>query len=151
MAEMFDNFKEHSVAEFFKKNKQMLGFSGKVRSMTTIIHEYVTNSLDACEESNILPEIYIAIEEINKEEGHYRITVKDNGPGIPEKHIGKALGMMLAGTKFHRYVQQRGPQGIGAAGCTMYALLTTGQPIKAISEYKGKRKEYLINVKLRSR
>ena len=142
----FDNFREHSVAEFFKKNKQMLGFSGKVRSMTTIVHEYITNSLDACEEARILPDIYVAIDELKKETGHYRITIKDNGPGIPESHIGKALGMMLAGTKFHRYVQQRGQQGIGAAGCTMYALLTSGQPIKAISEYKGKRKEYLIKI-----
>src|SRR3972149_1708816 len=34
-------YKEYSVAEFFKKNRQMLGYSGKVRSLTTIIHEYV--------------------------------------------------------------------------------------------------------------
>jgi len=141
-----DHFKEHSVAEFFKKNRQMLGFSGKVRSMTTIVHEYITNSLDAAEEAHILPEIYVAIDEIDKSLGHYRITVKDNGPGIPEKHIGKALGMMLAGTKFHRYIQQRGQQGIGAAGCTMYALLTSGQPVKAISESNGKRNEYVIKI-----
>ena len=48
---IFSNFKEHSVAEFFKKNKQMLGFSGKVRSLTTVVHELVSNSLDACEEA----------------------------------------------------------------------------------------------------
>ena len=38
-------FKEHSVAEFFKKNKQMLGLYGKVRTLTTVVHEYVTNSV----------------------------------------------------------------------------------------------------------
>ena len=38
-------FKEHSVAEFFKKNKQMLGLTGKIRTLTTIVHEYVTNSV----------------------------------------------------------------------------------------------------------
>ncbi|MEK6777717.1 MAG: hypothetical protein AABY87_12695, partial [bacterium] len=42
---IFSEFKEHSVAEFFKKNQQMLGFSGKTRSLTTIVHEYVTNSV----------------------------------------------------------------------------------------------------------
>ena len=52
-------FKEHSVAEFFKKNRQMLGLYGKIRTLTTIIHEYVTNSLDACEEANILPDIEV--------------------------------------------------------------------------------------------
>ena len=42
---IFDQFREHSVAEFFKKNRQMLGFSGKVRSLTIVVHELVTNSL----------------------------------------------------------------------------------------------------------
>ena len=42
-------FKEYSVAEFFKRNRQMLGYSGKVRSLTTIIHEAISNSLDAAE------------------------------------------------------------------------------------------------------
>lgn len=134
---LFSNFKEHSVAEFFKKNKQMLGFSGKIRSLTTIIHELVSNSLDAAEEANILPELTIHVKELG--EDHYLITVEDNGPGIPKTHLGKALGQMLAGTKFHRYVQQRGQQGIGAAGCTMYSLLTTGKHPRVISYYKGKK------------
>ena len=57
--EIFKEFREHSITEFFKKNSQMLGYSGKVRSMTTIVHEYVTNSLDACEEAGILQEIKV--------------------------------------------------------------------------------------------
>jgi len=133
---IFSEFKEHSVAEFFKKNKQMLGFSGKTRSLTTIVHEYVTNSLDACEEAGILAQITVKIEEVDREK--YRVITEDNGPGIPKKHIGKALGQMLAGTKFHRYMQQRGQQGIGASGCTMYAQITTGKPVKATSFYDKK-------------
>lgn len=141
---IFEQFRQHSVAEFFKKNRQMLGFSGKVRSLTTIIHEYVTNSLDACEEAGILPDIKVRIEELDKE--HYRVTVEDNGPGIPKSHIGRALGQMLSGTKFHRYLQQRGQQGIGASGCTMYSLLTTGKAIKAITGSNGKIIECNISV-----
>ncbi|MEM3030796.1 MAG: DNA topoisomerase VI subunit B [Candidatus Micrarchaeia archaeon] len=125
--EIFKEFKEHSVAEFFRKNRQMLGFSGKVRSLTTIVHEYVTNSLDACEEAGILPNITVKIEVLPDE--HIRVTAEDNGPGIPKEHIGNALGMMLSGTKFHRYMQQRGQQGIGASGCTMFAQMTTGKPV----------------------
>ncbi len=124
---IFKEFKEHSISEFFRKNSQMLGYSGKVRSLTTIVHEYVTNSLDACEEAGILPEISVSITEIS--ENKYLITVSDNGPGIPSKLVGKAMATILAGTKFHRYLQQRGQQGIGAAGCTMYSLITTGKPI----------------------
>ena len=106
MADLFKDFKEHSVAEFFKKNRQMLGFSGPTRSFTIIVHEFVTNSLDACEEAGILPELTVELQQLG--EDHFIITSKDNGPGIPEKYIGKALGKMLAGTKFHRYIQQRG-------------------------------------------
>ncbi len=126
--EIFKEFKEHSISEFFRKNSQMLGYSGKVRSLTTIVHEYVTNSLDACEEAGILPEIRIEIKPLEGE-GKYTIKVIDNGPGIPSKHVGKALATVLAGTKFHRYLQQRGQQGIGAAGCTLYSKITTGKPI----------------------
>ena len=45
--ELFKDFKEASVTEFFRKNKAHLGYSGKVRSLTTVIHELVTNSIDA--------------------------------------------------------------------------------------------------------
>lgn len=150
MSDVFDKFKEYSVAEFFKKNRQMLGFSGKTRSLTTIVHEYVTNSLDACEEHGILPEIKVEFKEVEVQQNveqiaknaqvegrNIEVRVSDNGSGIPEKLIGKALGQMLAGTKFARYAQQRGQQGIGAAGCTMYALLTTGKPVYVESRYKG--------------
>lgn len=136
-SDVFSEFREHSVAEFFKKNRQMLGFSGKTRSLTTIVHELVTNSLDAAEEAKILPAIDVVVKEIDRELGTYSVYVEDNGTGIPEKHLGKAMAMMLAGTKFHRYVQQRGQQGIGAAGVTMYAQLTTGKAVHVISRYKN--------------
>ncbi len=124
-------FREHSVAEFFKKNTQMLGLTGKIKALTTIIHEYVSNSLDACEEAKIFPEIEVRISEIGDE--YYEIQIKDNGPGLAKETVGKALGQLLAGTKFHRLIQQRGQQGIGAAGCTMLSLMTTGKPIQVVS------------------
>src|SRR5208282_5466333 len=106
--EIFTAFKEHSIAEFFKKNRQMLGYSGKIRSLVTIVHEYVTNSFDACEEAGILPSVKVVLKE--KGEDRYTVGVTDNGPGIPRTYVGKALATILAGTKFHRYVQQRGQQ-----------------------------------------
>lgn len=126
-ADIFKEFKEHSVAEFFKKNRHMLGYSGKVRSLTTAVHELVTNSLDACEEAGILPDIYVRLEKLGDE--HYRLTVRDNGPGIPPHIAPKVFGKLLAGTKFHRMIQTRGQQGIGAAGVTMFVQITTGKPI----------------------
>ncbi|MFH1394153.1 MAG: DNA topoisomerase VI subunit B [Candidatus Micrarchaeota archaeon] len=128
---IFKQFREHSVAEFFKKNRQMLGFTGKVRSLTMIVHEFVTNGLDAAEEAGILPDIFVKVEELGDE--HYRLTIRDNGPGIPKKHLGKALGQMLAGTKFHRFIQQRGQQGIGASACVMFSYITTGTSAQVVS------------------
>ncbi len=130
-------FKEHSVAEFFKKNKQMLGFYGKIRTLTMIVHEYVTNSIDACEEAGILPNVDVKIDEIGKE--YYEVTVTDNGPGISQENVGKAFGKLLAGTKFHRLIQSRGQQGIGCSGCTMLSQMTTGKASKIITGRKGKK------------
>lgn len=89
------------------------------------------NSLDACEEARILPDIEIQLAEIAEE--YIEVTAKDNGPGLTESVIGKALGQLLAGTKFHRMVQMRGQQGIGAAGCTMLSQITTGKSVKVIT------------------
>ncbi len=136
-AHLDKEFKEHSVAEFFKKNKQMIGLYGKVRTLTMVVHEYVTNSLDACEETGILPNIDVKIDELGEE--YYEVTVTDNGPGITQENVGKAFGKLLAGTKFHRMMQSRGQQGIGAAGCTMLSQMTTGKPTKIITGKEGKK------------
>lgn len=141
--ELAKDFREHSVAEFFKKNRQMLGLYGKIRTLTTIVHEYCTNSLDATEEAKILPEIEIKMAELGPE--YYELTVKDNGPGLTKETVGKALGMLLAGTKFHRMVQSRGQQGIGAAGVTLFSQITTGKPVKVISG-TGKGKTFSLEL-----
>ncbi|MEM3554938.1 MAG: DNA topoisomerase VI subunit B [Candidatus Micrarchaeaceae archaeon] len=146
--ELFKEFKDHSVAEFFKKNRQMLGYSGMVRSLTTIVHEYVTNSLDACEEANIMPSIKVSVRETG--ENKYIVEVDDNGPGIPKNFIGRALGVVLAGTKFHRYMQQRGQQGIGAAGCTLFAQVTTGKPVHTKSETENSAYECDVSIDVKS-
>jgi len=126
--ELFQEFKEVSITEFFRKNKAHLGYSGKVRSLTTIVHELVTNALDACEEAGMLPDVKLQLKALGPE--HYQFTCEDNGPGIPPKHISNVFGKMLAGTKFHRNIQLRGQQGIGVAGVTLYSQITTGKPVK---------------------
>lgn len=133
--EIFKEFKEISISEFFRKNRAQLGYSGKARNLTTIIHELVTNALDACEECEIFPEIEVKIERIDNE--HYKFFCKDNAYGIPKEHIGNVFGKMLAGTKFHRNVQMRGQQGLGVSGVTMFCQMTTGKPINVISKTKS--------------
>ena len=102
--ELFENFNELTPSEFFRKNKQMLGFSGKIRSLTIVFHELITNSFDAAEEAGILPEISIKLDRIGKD--HYVLTHSDNGPGIPEEYVMKVYCQMFAGSKF-RNIQSR--------------------------------------------
>lgn len=130
-SQLFKEFKIQSVSEFFRRNAAMLGYTGKVRSLTTLVHEAVTNSLDACEEAGIPPYIRVEIEELGRE--HYKVVVEDNGPGIPEKYITHVFGKMLAGTKAHRNIQSRGQQGIGISGAVMFAQITSGKATRVIT------------------
>ncbi len=144
-------FKEYSVAEFFKRNRQMLGYSGKVRSLTTIVHEVVTNSLDAAEEAGVLPDITIEVQEL--EDGHVKVIAEDNGTGVPKKNIGQAFGKLLAGTKFHQRKQKRGQQGIGVSYAALFSQLTTGKTthIKSgIGDHKVYECDISIDVKTNS-
>ena len=129
--DIFKDFRVQSVSEFFRKNAAMLGYTGKIRSLTTLIHEGVTNALDACEDARILPDIRVEIEELGTE--HYRITVEDNASGIPLSFIPEVFGRMLAGSKAHRNIQSRGQQGIGISGAVMYSQVTTGKPSTVIT------------------
>ncbi|MCK5407291.1 MAG: DNA topoisomerase VI subunit B, partial [Candidatus Krumholzibacteria bacterium] len=120
--------REISVSEFFAKNRHMLGFDSPTRALLTVIKEAVDNSLDACEEAGILPDIRVQISEIS--DGRYRITVADSGPGIVKSHVPKIFGKLLYGSKFHELKQSRGQQGIGISAAVMYSQLTTGKPVK---------------------
>jgi DNA topoisomerase-6 subunit B len=126
--EIFKEFREHSVSEFFRKNAAMLGYTGKIRSLTTIIHEGVTNAIDAAEDSGVLPKIFVTIKRVNEEPEHFRVVVEDNASGIPEEFIPNVFGKMLAGTKLHRRMQSRGQQGIGVSGAVMFGQITSGRP-----------------------
>lgn len=131
--QIFREFREHTVSEFFRKNAAMLGYTGKVRSLTTVIHEAVTNSIDAAEEAGILPRVRVMIERVGEDPEHLRVIVEDNATGIPDEFIPRVFGKMLAGTKLHRFMQQRGQQGIGISGAVMFAQMTTGKPVRVIT------------------
>ena len=128
-----NDFKNLTPSEFFRKNKQMLGFTGKIRSLTIVFHELITNSFDAAEEAGILPEIDIELKRVDKE--HYILRLKDNGPGIPEDYVMRVYCSMFAGSKF-RNIQSRGQQGLGCSGCVLLSQMTTGKPAHVISCYK---------------
>ncbi|MEW6069806.1 MAG: DNA topoisomerase VI subunit B [Candidatus Thermoplasmatota archaeon] len=126
--------KEISVAEFFERNKQILGFDTLTRAMLTCVKEAVDNSLDACEEANILPEITVELRKLEKARDTYIVSVEDNGPGIVREQIPPIFGKMLYGSRFHAIRQSRGQQGIGISAVVMYGQLTTGRPTRITSK-----------------
>jgi len=117
-----------SISEFFEKNKHILGFSTTTRALLTTVKEGVDNALDACEDAQILPDIFVKINEVEGEKDEYAITISDNGPGIVRKQIPKVYGKLLYGSRFHAMKQTRGQQGIGISAAVLYGQLTTGQP-----------------------
>ena len=79
-----------SVSEFFAKNRHLLGFDNPRKALLTAVKEAVDNSLDACEEANIVPEIWVHIEATGP--NRFKVGVQDNGPGIVKKQIPLILG-----------------------------------------------------------
>ncbi|RLS46992.1 MAG: DNA topoisomerase VI subunit B [Planctomycetota bacterium] len=132
-----------SVSEFFAKNRHLLGFDNPRKAMLTTIKEAVDNSLDACEEAEILPEIAVIIEDLEPtrpataKSSRYRVTVVDNGPGIVRKQVENIFGRLLYGSKFHRLKMSRGQQGIGISAAGMYGLITTGRPMAIFTKPKA--------------
>jgi len=132
---MTSKHREISIAEFFEKNKHILGYSNPSKALITCVREAVDNSLDACEEAGILPDILVKITRTG--ENVFRIVVEDNGPGIEKEHIPRVFGKLLYGSRFHAIKQSRGQQGIGISSAVLYAQITTGKPTTVISKTEG--------------
>src|SRR5271165_1030302 len=161
--------REISVSEFFTKNRHLLGFDNPAKALLTTVKEAVDNSLDACEEAGILPELWVEIREIapvamgksSKEKAgapgdraapagpsRFRVIVQDNGPGIVKAQIPKIFAKLLYGSKFHRLKQSRGQQGIGISAAGLYGQLTTGKPVVITSKIGKGRPAYLIHLRI---
>ncbi|HZW56334.1 MAG TPA: DNA topoisomerase VI subunit B [Nitrososphaerales archaeon] len=135
-------YSEISPSEFFYRNRDLAGFSNPSRALYTSVRELVENSLDACEQFQILPEIMVKIE--NSPEGTkagdqmaYVITIKDNGPGIESKHLPNAFGRVFYGSKY-KLKQSRGMFGMGGTMAILYAQITTNKPVTISSSFDGK-------------
>ena len=115
--EMSKKQRDIGVAEFFARNRHLLGFDNKRKALLTTIKEAVDNSLDACEEAGILPEIQVEL--IQLSDDRFRVIIEDNGPGIIKSQIPKIFAKLLYGSKFHSLKQSRGQQGIGISASVM--------------------------------
>jgi DNA topoisomerase-6 subunit B len=138
--------REIAVSEFFLKNRHLLGFDSPRRALLTAVKEAVDNSLDACEEAGILPEVAVELDQIA--ETRFRVTVTDNGPGIVKAQIPKIFAKLLYGSKFHRLRMSRGQQGIGISAAGMYGQLTTGAATRILSKVKSSKVAHRLAVQI---
>ncbi len=149
--------KEISVSEFFAKNRHLLGFDNPRKALLTAVKEAVDNSLDACEEAGILPNVTVIIEDLepsrpaNAKASRYRVTVVDNGPGIVRKQVENVFGRLLFGSKFHRLKMSRGQQGIGISAAGMYGLITTGKPMVIFTRPGAKKPAHHIELAMNTK
>jgi len=145
--------REISVSEFFTKNRHLLGFDNPAKALLTTVKEAVDNSLDACEEAGILPELLVEIVEVApapspNQPSRFRVVVEDNGPGIVKPQIPKIFAKLLYGSKFHRLKQSRGQQGIGISAAGLYGQLTTGKPVVITSKTGKGRPAFRIDLRI---
>jgi DNA topoisomerase-6 subunit B len=138
--------REISVSEFFTKNKHLLGFDNPKKSLLTTVKEAVDNSLDACEEAGIVPEIWVHVDQ--PATNRLRVGIQDNGPGIVKRQIPLIFGKLLYGSKFHRLRMSRGQQGIGISAAGMNGWITTGQPTKIVSKTSLRKPAHYFEIQM---
>jgi DNA topoisomerase-6 subunit B len=144
MAKTAKSITSSSTAEYFAKNLQQVGFSSPLKAVLTTLKEAVDNSLDACEEHGILPELKVVVRKIgagaSKTSDLVEIIVEDNGPGLDAEDLPKVFGEYLASSKFGRGQCTRGQQGIGISAATTWAQLTNASGVRVTSKTKTMRK-----------
>lgn len=138
-----ERFSQISPSEFFYRNRDLAGFSNPTRSLYTAVREFVENSLDACDQAGILPNVHLSIKPLDADSPDprlYTLTVQDNGPGVASAHVPLAFGTVLYGSKFG-LKQARGMFGLGATMAILYGQITANKPVSVSSSVDGKRRD----------
>ena len=135
-------FAEISPSEFFYRNRDLAGFTNPARALYMAVRELVENSLDSAEMAGIPPDIYVRIipEGVNSEipdPKPYRLTVIDNGTGVPPQHVPSAFGKVFYGSKYVLR-QSRGMFGLGGTMAILYGQITTNKPVVVTTSADGK-------------
>ncbi|TLZ43513.1 MAG: DNA topoisomerase VI subunit B [Methanobacteriota archaeon] len=136
--------REISVSEFFERNKQILGYDSPTKALLTVVKEGVDNSLDAAADADTLPDIFVEVRKVDKDE--FLVIVEDNGPGIVRKEVPNVFGRLLYGSRFHSRRQSRGQQGLGISGAVMYGQVTTGKATKITSKVEEEDVAYQVEL-----
>ena len=99
-------FRTSREMDFFSEKELVTQTGHEIEDWPLVfIKEIIDNALDACEEADIPPEIRIIADASG-------ITVRDNGPGLPEATLKAALDFTVRASNREAYVApDRGAQG----------------------------------------
>ena len=145
-------FTQLSVSDWFYRNRYIAGFSNPARSLYQAVRELVENSLDACEAAGALPHITIDLKLVSERKSPkvYKLTVSDNGTGIPPQYVPQAFCTVLFGSKFI-LKQHRGLFGLGAKMAVLYSQITTYKPIEVTTCHDGQNEySFLLQMDLKN-
>lgn len=134
--DVFEKLQIIPTLKHFIDRPELAGYTGPQTNFVMIIKEIVENAIEIGEEIRIFPEIYLDVKCISAETGLYRITIADNGSGIPKELLETAL-CKLATTKGYRYRQQMGAMGFGIKGVLGLSTKLQPEPISMINKYIG--------------
>eukprot|EP00186_Timspurckia_oligopyrenoides_P001979 CAMPEP_0182449418 /NCGR_PEP_ID=MMETSP1172-20130603/34211_1 /TAXON_ID=708627 /ORGANISM="Timspurckia oligopyrenoides, Strain CCMP3278" /LENGTH=750 /DNA_ID=CAMNT_0024646689 /DNA_START=75 /DNA_END=2327 /DNA_ORIENTATION=- len=119
---------QRSDPTLFKANR-----SQKKKKTT---HSQKKNSVSktaADSEDSEVDEIAENADDLTTASNIFRVTVKDNGSGMPHDSIPHMMGRVLAGTKYC-VRQNRGKFGLGSKMALIWAKMSTGIPIRIHSK-----------------
>ncbi|MGC8601042.1 MAG: DNA topoisomerase VI subunit B [Thermoprotei archaeon] len=135
---MSEQFQELNVADFFYKNKDLVGFDSPHKATYMIVRELVENSLDACDGHRILPNVRVTLSKVEGEgnQERYHIKIVDNGIGVPLEAVPYAFGKVLFGSKYSMR-QNRGTFGLGGKMSMLYGQITANSRVTITTSQGG--------------
>ncbi|MFZ8791089.1 MAG: DNA topoisomerase VI subunit B [Thermosphaera aggregans] len=142
-----EKYRAISPAEFFYKYREIAGFSNPVRALYQTVRELYENALDATDAHGILPDVKISIKRVDEFQEYYRVTVEDNGIGLPPDVVPNAFGKVLFSSKYV-LKQTRGMYGLGVKMAVLYGQMTTGRPVEVITSKQGFKRIYYFKLRI---
>ncbi len=147
MSTIGEKYTSISPAEFFYKYREVAGFANPVKAFYQTIKELIDNALDATDMHGVLPDVKISIERADEVQEFYKITVEDNGIGLPPDVVPYAFGRVLFSSKYSMK-QSRGMYGLGVKMVVLYAQMTTGRPIEVTTSRENYRMIYYFKLRI---
>jgi DNA topoisomerase-6 subunit B len=145
--------REISISEFFTKNRHLLGFDSPARALLTTIKEAVDNSLDACEDAGVLPDIRVEIFPVLApngpliEEGSAtespnpnRPTPRNGATAGNDRSLGSSKGRPAAPIREERYrvlVEDNGPGIVRKQIPRIFGKLLYGSKFHSLKQSRG--------------